>query len=827
MQYKKISEFPNVTTVGSGVYLPAVDPTESVVVNQNKKIRVADFFDSYQGFTQSGTGATARSITSKLTDIVNVKDFGAVGDGVADDTLAIQTAINSSERKAVYFPRGIYKVTDTLNITVLSYSLIGERTERGQNTQAYRSGGYSAVRINFNPGDTTKFLINIFQATSTINIIGPFEHKNLCFTLNGANGFQFGNESLPITDGAGGQAYVCGVRFDNCNFETTAAVVGSTANGTITLPNRRHIGLVKSFESVVYGCSFNGGDYGIRSLGCDKLNITSCRAYTTRPLDFNGSGTFTVQHTVHDFQTEGWLIAPIRNNGVELAVSNSRFEANVGTPTGYARFVLPSCTATVTANSGTLTFSRSMDNILIPGWSLITLTDGTNTDTCLVSTVSGTSVTVDTTQFRFTWSGTATTVTRIHTFGPLHVPNSYGSYYTNISAGAGLNCPAFVYVGGKGSMYLTNCFAESGSYGSLETLAVGNRACSAQFAMNGQLFLNGCTALLSPSVPSPLIRVSNWSESQGLVDTANNRGFGADSFDSLNKAQRKWIYTPARYQTANNNRQTVTFKSVAVDAGTSQTVWAWFLDGSDPNGRDLDIYDDSLPSATSGCLRFLIRAKAVAGTPTFSVIAGSSLGGATVAGFTTSTTWQTYSFTIPVPSQWGSGGTSNRLLRITPSADLYVSAVAVLDENNDSQNSYTSRGAGKAITHATGTLTSGAGTIIAKGAGLHELFKVKTWLVNAGASSGYATVYAEFIVQTSTYSGSYSISGVSTLFKQKHSVNSAVIDVDVAVTAAVVGGLAEITVTPTITGSGGATQATAYFEVEGLGTAALSITPNI
>lgn len=42
----------------------------------------------------------------------NVRDYGAVGNGVADDTAAIQSAINAS--KAVYFPAGNYLITDTL-----------------------------------------------------------------------------------------------------------------------------------------------------------------------------------------------------------------------------------------------------------------------------------------------------------------------------------------------------------------------------------------------------------------------------------------------------------------------------------------------------------------------------------------------------------------------------------------------------------------------------------------------------------------------------------------------------------------------------------------
>lgn len=44
----------------------------------------------------------------------NVLDFGAVGDGIADDTSAIQDAIDSS--LAVYFPEGVYKITQPVNL---------------------------------------------------------------------------------------------------------------------------------------------------------------------------------------------------------------------------------------------------------------------------------------------------------------------------------------------------------------------------------------------------------------------------------------------------------------------------------------------------------------------------------------------------------------------------------------------------------------------------------------------------------------------------------------------------------------------------------------
>lgn len=61
------------------------------------------------GFIQSGTGATARTAQAKARDVVSVKDFGAVGDGTADDTAEVQAALDSGAG-AVYVPNGIYIV---------------------------------------------------------------------------------------------------------------------------------------------------------------------------------------------------------------------------------------------------------------------------------------------------------------------------------------------------------------------------------------------------------------------------------------------------------------------------------------------------------------------------------------------------------------------------------------------------------------------------------------------------------------------------------------------------------------------------------------------
>jgi len=71
----------------------------------------------------SGNGAVATTVQAKLREMVSVKDFGAVGDGVADDTAAFQAAIAAS--RSVYIPAGSYLLTGTLTLSQPSQTLIG------------------------------------------------------------------------------------------------------------------------------------------------------------------------------------------------------------------------------------------------------------------------------------------------------------------------------------------------------------------------------------------------------------------------------------------------------------------------------------------------------------------------------------------------------------------------------------------------------------------------------------------------------------------------------------------------------------------------------
>jgi hypothetical protein len=114
-------------------------------------------------FLQAGTGAVERTVQSKLRDVVSVKDFGAVGDGVTDDTAAIQAAIDAVSAAGggtVFIPKGIY-LTGTLTLKSHVH-LVGE--ERAQMDAHGLDKASALLQMN-----TTGDLISTATGTTTYN----------------------------------------------------------------------------------------------------------------------------------------------------------------------------------------------------------------------------------------------------------------------------------------------------------------------------------------------------------------------------------------------------------------------------------------------------------------------------------------------------------------------------------------------------------------------------------------------------------------------------------------------------------------------------------
>jgi hypothetical protein len=90
-------------------------------------INASSYGDAFQiSYTPPFTSSVATNVGDKLAQYVSVLDFGAVGDGVTDDSAAIQAAINASY--GVYFPEGTYKVLTKL-VPTHAVDLFGQSRE--------------------------------------------------------------------------------------------------------------------------------------------------------------------------------------------------------------------------------------------------------------------------------------------------------------------------------------------------------------------------------------------------------------------------------------------------------------------------------------------------------------------------------------------------------------------------------------------------------------------------------------------------------------------------------------------------------------------------
>jgi hypothetical protein len=118
-------------------------------------------------FVPAGPGATTRTAQAKMRDVVSVKDFGAVGDGVTDDATAIQLAINSLPASGgiVLFPSGTYQLTATQTVSGKSCHIV---VSSRQNVYLC---GYGAIVQSTYTAATLNNLGDVFRISSSNNIV--------------------------------------------------------------------------------------------------------------------------------------------------------------------------------------------------------------------------------------------------------------------------------------------------------------------------------------------------------------------------------------------------------------------------------------------------------------------------------------------------------------------------------------------------------------------------------------------------------------------------------------------------------------------------------
>ena len=144
-----------------------------------------------------------------ITDYVTPQMFGAVADGIADDTAAFQAAVNSG--MDVHVPtanKEIYRITNTINIPTHCKQIFGDGMFEGINTRgiilfdlSYKTGSEDSLKVLplFSVGDTQAVHISNLKFVSKslgnheygvlINAASTLADKDIILYNIGANDF--------------------------------------------------------------------------------------------------------------------------------------------------------------------------------------------------------------------------------------------------------------------------------------------------------------------------------------------------------------------------------------------------------------------------------------------------------------------------------------------------------------------------------------------------------------------------------------------------------------------------------------------------------------
>lgn len=269
--------------------------------------------------TKVGSNAewTVASGSGSSGNLLSVLDYGAVGDGVTNDTTAIQNCINDcfSTGKNMLVPAGTYLVTAlTMSSDVYSnhFSIFGE----GRNKTIIRKYATSSAVV-LTIGDSTPA---IFQANITIEGI-TFDGLNTTTAATVRSYDMVRSSFKDCTFYRGAITYesygAVANQFYNCMFDAGSIGVKLTwASGVASTPN----------ETLFNGCQFvNNPSWGLYMEHGALCVLDSC--------EIEGNGTSGNSSTGGVYVTNIESFNPSLVNSIALIAQNCWCEANAGRAT--------------------------------------------------------------------------------------------------------------------------------------------------------------------------------------------------------------------------------------------------------------------------------------------------------------------------------------------------------------------------------------------------------------------------------------------------------------------------------------------------------------
>lgn len=261
--------------VGSTIAIGA--PGTGTVTNDSVANNAA-ISSSKLAFLANGAGAVSRTVQSKLSDWISVKDYGAKGDGVTDDTVGIKAAVayaGAIGGGTVYFPAGTYLVSAPIPLTLPNVTLMGSSAYNAIVTVPNNATGF----VGYNPNAV--FILNANNCSIT----------NLGMDGNIANNTAQSFGAISTTVSVSGISVIgCYIRNFIYNGIVTQPASGSVSNFKIQNNRLENIGWV----AIGAWCTTNGTIIGNTVSSCGSNGILT--GYASQISNFTVSQYVTISN---------------------------------------------------------------------------------------------------------------------------------------------------------------------------------------------------------------------------------------------------------------------------------------------------------------------------------------------------------------------------------------------------------------------------------------------------------------------------------------------------------------------------------------------------